>query len=101
MDKMLGLSTCSEHTKFFDEPHNQRTCRDASLVARADSEDPPGDKTSLKIAARDTTFSPHRCSKEQVDTVVPLQTMTKPGVMSTQLAQRKKALDTILPNVAS
>ena len=44
--RMLGFVACREHL-----------ARVASLDARADSQDPPGDKTSLKIAATATTLS--------------------------------------------
>ena len=43
--------------EFFDERHNQSDLASvASLFARPEPEDPTGDKTSLKIAARAATF---------------------------------------------
>ena len=51
----------------FDEPHSADLARVTSLAARADSEDPPGDKTSLKIAPRATTFSEFALRFTEVD----------------------------------
>ena len=57
MDNLFGLITCSENRNKLTNHISSRPRRVASLASRADSEDPPGDKTSLKIAATATTFS--------------------------------------------
>ena len=95
--RMLGWITCSEHKTFLTD-----LARVASLVAQAEAEDPLGDKTSLKIASRATTlfeFALFFAGAGRPGGA--LQMMTMPGVMSTQLAQKKKKPPvTILPNVA-
>ena len=85
--QMLCLITRCEHGFFDGTTYPADLARVASLAARADSEDPLGDKTSLKIAARAR------------DQVVPLQ--MKPELTSTQLAKRRNhSLDMILLSVA-
>ena len=94
--QILGLITCSEHKKNY-EPHNQRTWQESQVSSLGQIR---------KIHARSMpkpSRSPslHCCSKGQVDQVVPLQMMTKPEAMSTQLARKKKKPpDTIFPDVA-
>ena len=55
--QMLGLITRCEHMEFLTHHMSNFLARVANLTARADSEDPPRDKTSFRIAARATTFS--------------------------------------------
>ena len=98
--QMLGMITCIEHRKFCNEPHNQRTWQE-SRVSSLGQIQKPGDKTSLEIAARATTFSefallftgtdrPGGATSDDDET----------GVKSTHFAQKKTPPDTISPNVA-
>ena len=74
----------------------------ASLAARPESEDPTGNTTSLKIAARAATFSAFApLFTGQEEKVVTFQTMTKAEVMSTQLAQKRPPDTTLLNAVDS
>ena len=90
--QMLGLITCCEHIKLLT---NQQTWQSvSSLVAWPESEDPTGDKTSLKIASYHVLTRSHCCSRGQEDQVVPFQMMTKSGVTSTQLSLRTQLCPT-------
>ena len=100
--QMLVLITCSEHRKIWTNhitsgSGKSRESRRSGRLTRSTWRQDISQyrRKSYHVSRVCTVFS-----QEQVDQAVPLQTMTKAEVMSTQLAP-KNPPDMILPNVAN